>query len=244
MASEPEVILHQMEATRTDLAEKLETLEKEVVDTVQGAAQAVTGTVENVKEAVEGTVENVKETVQETVDNVKETVQEAVASIRDTFDLNAQIHRHPWAMFSGSVFAGCALGCLVNRLTTRDTGSSWTAPSNASNGKHAFSDSARTGYDVHDSGSSSESSTSALSGAASSMMQAFGPEIERLKGLAIGTLAGVVRDIVVNAVPEQIKGSVCDVINRVTTKMGGEPVKEPLCEPSRSRQHATNAPEF
>jgi phosphate uptake regulator len=74
MDDSPEVIRLQMEETRASLSEKLETLEQQVVGTVQDARAAVTDTVETVKEAVHETVETVK----------------------DTFDIGAQMQRHPW----------------------------------------------------------------------------------------------------------------------------------------------------
>jgi len=46
---DPEVIRQQMEATRTDLTEKLERLEQSVVGTVEETTSAVTGTVKSVE---------------------------------------------------------------------------------------------------------------------------------------------------------------------------------------------------
>src|SRR5437879_565808 len=103
MDNEPEeVIKHQMLETRASLAEKLETLEQQVVGTVQSATTAVTDTVESVKDAVQQTVEMAKESVTNTVEAVK-----------DTFDLPRQVREHPWIMFAGSAAVGFAAGHLA-----------------------------------------------------------------------------------------------------------------------------------
>lgn len=224
MASEPEVIIHQMEETRSDLAEKLDTLEKEVVDTVHEATEAVSGTVENVKDAV-----------QETVATVKGTVQDTVESIRETFDLKCQVQRHPWAMLGGSVAVGYFLGSMVNRLTTSGTTEMpMSKLATRSDGRQREVAARETSE-----ASALAGATSAIAGAASSIFEALGPEIERLKGLAIGTALGAVRDTVAEALPPAIKGSVCDVLNRVTSKLGGEPVHDTFSSRSQTERQKT-----
>src|SRR5947209_5600271 len=109
MDNEPEeVIKHQMLETRASLAEKLETLEQQVVGTVQSATTAVTDTVESVKDAV-----------QETVEMARASVHHTVEAVKDTFDLSLQVRRHPWFMMAGSVALGYAGGCLLNRAGHR-----------------------------------------------------------------------------------------------------------------------------
>src|SRR5262245_56859365 len=86
----PDEIRQEIEQTRSSLTEKIETLENEVL----------------------GTVHNVTDTVESTIENVKETVQETVHTVKRTFDLRYQTDQHPWAMFSGSMLAGCIAGAL------------------------------------------------------------------------------------------------------------------------------------
>src|SRR5262249_33716854 len=86
------------------LAEKLETLEQQVVGTVQNATSAVSDSVECVKDAV-----------QETVDRAKTSVYDTVEAVKDTFDVTRQVREHPWLMMGGSVALGFASGYLLNR---------------------------------------------------------------------------------------------------------------------------------
>jgi ElaB/YqjD/DUF883 family membrane-anchored ribosome-binding protein len=203
MADEPEVIRRQMEETRTDLTEKLETLEGEVQDQVQNAT-----------EKVSETVENVRETVRDTVENVKETVHDTLESVKSTFDLPQQVDRHPWLMFGGAVAVGYVGGCLLSKLEEpRTTG--WSPRLEANDvGYQAGALSAGVG-------AREESATSQW---LSDTYQKLRPEIEELKGLAIGAALGVARDLLARSLPEQASRQVGQVIDNVTTKLGGKPI--------------------
>jgi len=96
--NELEVIHHQMEDTRSSLADKLDTLENEILGTVHNATAAVAHTVEDVKSAVS----SVTETLQETVENVKETL-----------NVSEQVRHHPWGMLGGAAVAGFLGGWLI-----------------------------------------------------------------------------------------------------------------------------------
>jgi len=212
MDNETDVTREQMDATRASMSEKMDTLEQHVVDTVQGAASAVGHTVDDVTDAVHETVQNVK----------------------DTFDLPLQATRHPWALVGGSI----ALGCLGGYLLFRH-GAAQSRPSGArqpgipasrgiaekpngvvnaprfqeiASAKTPVEVAAPTACDQHWLGG---------------VHKRFGPEITKVKGLAIGMVAGVVRDIITQSVPELLKVGLTDVIDGITVKMGGEPIHGP-----------------
>jgi len=118
---ELEVIRHDMEQTRTSLAEKLDALETTLEAKVVGA-----------KEAVEHTVE----AVEHTVETVKETVSNAL-------DFRGHVRRHPWLMVGGAFSLGCLGGYLLGgsrrsaaAMTSRME-SPTGAPALASPGAHA-----------------------------------------------------------------------------------------------------------
>ena len=91
MIDSPEMIRQQMEATKSQLWEKLDTLENQVSDAVLSTSTAVSDTVAS---------------VQETFSNVTESVQESVQNVSDAFDLPLQVARHPWMTLSGSFVLG------------------------------------------------------------------------------------------------------------------------------------------
>jgi len=210
------MIRQQMEETRTALTQKLETLEEKVVTTVQDATSAVTDTVDNVKDAV-----------QETVTSVKDTVQDTVETVRDTFDVERQVQRRPWLMFGGSVALGFVAGCLLHRGTTRRRSSmaridrmvgSQAPAANGSSAASPFTQPA------------AQSEAADEPGLLSTLTEQFQPEIAKLKGMAIGTALGAVRDLVTHAVPDQMKGQVTEMVDNVTVKLGGQPVAGPVLD--------------
>jgi len=214
MPDEPEVIRQQMEETRSALSDKLQTLEQQVVETVSEANTAVADTVETVKEAVQNTVDTVKETVDETLERVK-----------DTFDVPLQVRRHPWLMVGGSVALGYAGGYLLER---REAGSKREALSPPSAGyvqTNGLRGSARAEREPE---YRQNEPAERRAGVGSWLAKEFGPEISKLKALALGALMGVARDAVVPSLSGEVRTRVEEVINGLTARMGGEVFHEPL----------------
>jgi ElaB/YqjD/DUF883 family membrane-anchored ribosome-binding protein len=231
---EPEVIRHQMEAQRAALGHKLETLENKIIETVDGA-----------REAVAETVQTVKDSVQSSVETVKDTVSDSVEAVKETFDLRRQVDRHPWAMFAGSIAAGFAAGWLLNRA-----GGGRFAPSASPSWGSApasYAGAASAPRQQPERRTASEFSAGPLprEGAATGPAESwvdkaahtFGPEIQKVKGLAIGALMGVARDLIAQAVPEQLRPQVGEVMDNVTAKLGGEPVQAELLDQLLPKRH-------
>jgi len=198
MDAEPEVIRQDIEQTRSALTEKLETLEGEVRDTYQSA----------------------KESVEETIENVTETVQETVETVQRTFDLQYQMQQRPWVLIGGSVAAGVAAGFVLNNLrpraTPRDDSARYVPTSSrpVDQGGGAF-------------GSQQAQYTPPRNEGPSFFQSLFGrfdKEIGMVKEMAIGYAAGVLRDMIKEALPA-VKERVQQVMDSATTKMGGKPVE-------------------
>jgi len=226
---EPEVIRQQMEETRTALTEKLETLEQQMVQTVQGATAAVAETVENVKDAV-----------QETVETVKDGVQQTVSTVKDTFDLPLQVQRHPWGMVLGAVAAGYLTGWLLEGRASRRGPRPRTRPADYPDASPLATTSnggIRTGR------RGDEASEAQEPGWFSQLSETFGTELSKLKGLAVGTAVGVLRDAIAQAAPEQMKDDLANAFNRITTKLGGEPIQGPILERFRQEDSLVSDPE-
>ena len=109
------VILEQMENTRTSLTERLETLEKRVVTPVQQVTSQVAENVGAVKETVQETVADVKEKVQGTFKTVKDSVQKSVNAAQTILDVRGHVDRHPWPMLGGAIALGYVVGGLVGK---------------------------------------------------------------------------------------------------------------------------------
>lgn len=202
-----EVIRADMEETRTALTEKLEVLENQVIGTVQEARSAVSETVETLKD----TVGTVKDTVTDTVSAVKESVQEGVATVKDWMDVRAQVDRHPWVMVGGSVATGYLIGALCDRFMECETAAASTAEPVRS--------------DTHRLGNGHRGATRAKrhhESESGSWLAGFAPELNKLKALALGTLIGTAREMVVKSVPPELGHKLSEVLDNVTAKLGGE----------------------
>jgi len=210
MNQEPDEIREQIEDTRSALTAKLETLEKGVKETVSEAKAAVTDTIEN----------------------VKETVQETVETVKDSLDIRPYVQEHPWPMFAGSVGLGFALGCLF--------------PRSVHGNGHKISRMASNGTPLESNGMPLENrppvestlERAPLSGnghksVVSSLMEKLRPEINELEGIAIGAIGALVRDLIKQSAAEPLAERLEDVTNRVTEKLGGQVIKEPLLAESR-----------
>jgi len=206
-----------MEQTRSSLAGKLEALESEFRGTVEGATSAVANTVE---------------TVEKTVENVKESVKETVETVKDTFNVRRQVERHPWAMFGGAFLVGSLLGGLLGRSHRRRRQSapaetpSPTPPEPARNGGY------RNGATKKQSQEAKESDEGGP----------FHSAFESVKGLAVGTLMGTLRDVLVNAVPSNLADDLAGVVDNLTTRLGGKtlPRSEETDEPDNASEGETH----
>jgi ElaB/YqjD/DUF883 family membrane-anchored ribosome-binding protein len=229
MANE-EVIRHQMEDTRTALTEKLETLETQVVDTVQGATAAVTETVATIKDTVEETVGAVKDTVQDTVAAVKDTVQGGVDTVKDWMDVRAHVDHHPWLMVGGATALGFCLGSMLGKQSSMTAAMSQAAE--PARGEAPRSPSARLHHHTNGGHKRRQEASSTIS----SWLSDLAPEINKLKGLALGTLLGAAREMIVQAVPQHMGEQLKEIVDNVTTKIGGEPIPSSDWENSPLKQ--------
>jgi hypothetical protein len=210
MSDQPEVIRQQMEETRAALAEKVKTLEHQVVDTVAEANTAVVETVETVKEAVQGTVEAVKGTVEDTVESVK-----------NTLDFSQQWDRHPWFMMGGAVALGYLGGCFLGKarsMSSRDERHGQRYVSPAGRAAEGGSNGNR-GFGRAEGAFGSAPAQSSEPGWLSGLGETFSTEIDQLKALAIGTSLALIRDLIVQGAPDPLRPSVTELMNSVTTKL-------------------------
>jgi hypothetical protein len=221
MDQEPDVIRQKIETTRESLTDKLETLEGQV----KGTVEAVSSTIENVKSTVQGTVESVKSSVTDTVDTVKET-----------FNLSRQVDRHPWAMAGCSLAAGVATGYLLggpprwgryaSELSDMASHAAGRVSDASSHATSRLSDAAGYGGGAGAAGESFRAGRGG--GLLGSLLGPFAGELDNLKGLAVGALMGMARDVLVRSVPPSLAPRVEEIMDSATRRAGVEPVHGPV----------------
>jgi len=211
MADQTEVIRKQMEETRSHLADKLEALESQVTETVESTTEAVSETVEAVKE---------------TVENVTSSVQDTVQSVEETFNLRRQTERHPWIVFGGSVAVGTLLAQLLGRSSNRSAqAETWTERERSYPRPETRPSEERSGNRSADYSSPPAPPAEARAAGTRSW---FWEEAGRLKGLAVGTLMGVVRDLAARSVSGELGQRLAQEVDKLTSSLGGEVIHGPL----------------
>lgn len=218
MDNESKMIRQQMDDTRTSLTDKLGMLEQQVVDTVQGASTAMADTVGDVKEMVHDTVQTLTDSVQDTVESVK-----------NTFDLKRQVDRRPWTMLMGATALGFLGGYLMHGrkagpVTEKETVPIGRPPAAVPQNGVPEDPQPALSAGRNGTGSTNVSATAEPSFLAH-LSDTFQAEISQLKALAVGTLLGIVRDIVTKSVPEPMERKVAEVIDGITVKLGGQPIR-------------------
>jgi gas vesicle protein len=250
MDDKTEVIRQNIHETRESLVDKLETLEHQVVDTVQGTTNVVSNvkdavqeTVEQVKDTVQSTVETVKETVQDTLETVKDTVQgtveavkESVAStveaVKHTFDVREHVQNYPWLMFGGSVVTGFVIGSTLPSLM-RGGASSMSSFVNYMSPPRKNGANRGNGA-VKAPAASAEATTARFSEPApaeakpSAFASLLGGEMSKLKGLALGTVATILREILEDKMPGDLGKQLAQMVSDVNGKLGGETIQGPI----------------
>ncbi len=193
MDNELEVIRDQMEQKRASLSDKLDALEDHVLDTVHE-------------------VSNTVRDVTQTVDTVTENIHETVAAVKETFNVSDKIRQHPWLAIGGAFATGFVGALLLGssekkeapRPTYRPPETNGTPPEPAQT----------PGKDSRQAESSS--------GLASQLGTAATEALTTLKGMAIGTLMGVLSEVVGDMLPTSLKEEGNKLFSELNSQLGGK----------------------
>jgi len=169
--------------------------------------ESLTEKLETLECKVADTVQQASCAVNETVTNVKESVHDSVESVKDAMDITAHVDRHPWLMFGGAVVTGIVAGNLLLGREKRES--------------HFATPRAYPPAVPPPTTQAHAERTSSESGGWLSMLE---PEIQKLKGLAVGATLGLVREALAGEVPKPIAGYLGEIIDEVTRKVGGKPM--------------------
>lgn len=163
-------------------------------------------------------LESVSETLS-TVQQTVHTVKNGVASIRENCDVVNHVQRRPWIAMAGATALGYwGAKVLRNRAARRGVIVR----------DYARSGSPR-GVDIgHLAGPGEANATLPLPVATESrgaqFREMFHEETIQLRGIAMGFLFGVLRDVLLKSVPRPMGPHVGDVIDGVTLRLGATPI--------------------
>jgi ElaB/YqjD/DUF883 family membrane-anchored ribosome-binding protein len=194
-----------MDQTRAAMADKIHALEEMVL----GSAQDVV----------------------ETAESVTETVQDSVQMVKKALDVPSQVRQHPWAAVGVSVLVGFVGGTLLMRGRRRK------ARRAARRHRSVYAAQTTNGHG-NGRATATPPSPSRTESTGDSWLSKLGETLSgplsHLKGLALGATFGVVRDMFTRSAPEALKPRLTEVIDDITTKMGGQPVEGPVLQDADS----------
>ncbi len=199
MPPETDLIKQQMGQTRAALTEKLQTLENKVI-----------GAIASTTDMVAQTVQDVGTTVRETSQNFRSTMRDTLSSVRDAFDVSRQIHQHPWLMLGGSVLAGYVCGVVLDNL---EHGRLPSLPAAEQLLPH--------GSEVRQCLAKEQPTARRIPGFLKALVDTFAPELDKLKAAAVGMALGALRDKIGESVPSHMRADFTEMMDRITTKLGG-----------------------
>ena len=166
---------------------------------------AMAAKLEALENKVIGTVQSAQETVEVSIQSAKDTV----ASVKRTFDIKHQVEQHPWTMVGGCLLAGLALGALIPARRHPSFRNQYGPAANGYFAPAATMPPMQAGPNQP------------------SILDPFQQEIDKVKGMAIGFVMGLVRDSIKESVP-QMAAQIDDLMNGITTKIGGEPTRSSI----------------
>lgn len=177
--------------------------------------ESLTSKLESLEDKVTSSMEKATTAVTDTVASVKETMHEGVESVKSAVDVPAHVDKHPWLMMGGAVLGGFMLGSLLFR-SDRQSASRHEekpiapprTPRMHGNGHHAAAD----------------NKPAEPAAAESGLLSMMGPEIDKLKALAIGVALGTMREAVISEAPPHLAEQIGGIIDAITEKIGGNPV--------------------
>jgi ElaB/YqjD/DUF883 family membrane-anchored ribosome-binding protein len=193
-----------MEETRANLATKLEALESQVRETVSSASETVTTTVEGVKDVVD-------------------TVSDTVGSVTDTLNIGKHIEDNPWMALGIAVAAGFVAAQVFGGSggqPARQEPAPQPPPSPPQPQPQSGQDQTHVQQQPTQGGI-----LPSLESLLPDMNGALGVALSGVNSLAIGTVMGVVREVVANGLPPEWKTELSHLVDQVTTQLGGKPLQ-------------------
>jgi hypothetical protein len=175
--------------------------------------ESLTEKLETLENRLLGSVDEATSAVRETVASVKETMHDGVESVKDAVDVQAHVQRRPWLMFGGAILGGYVAATLLRRETEADRKEIVPPPAPTPPKRHGA------GNGHHKPAPKPEAVAEAPS-----FLKGIEPEINHLKGLALGVTFGTFRELLTKEVPPHLADELRSIIDGVTRKVGGEPI--------------------
>jgi ElaB/YqjD/DUF883 family membrane-anchored ribosome-binding protein len=201
--------------------------EELIREDMEKTRESLTEKLETLEKKLVDSVQGATSAVKETMSSVKETMHDGVESAKAAVDIPAHVEKQPWLMLGGSVLAGYILGTLLESRKQPNA----LPPPQPQPLKGT----------LHGPGNGHSKREKREAPAAPQAKQEgwfamLEPEVNHIKGLALGVALGTVREMLTEQVPPHLAGELRNVIDAVTKKVGGEPLPAADFEFAKSKE--------
>ena len=148
------------------------------------------------------------------------TVKDSVNTVRDTLDLKLHVRRRPWTLMAGAAALGFLGGFRSSNSgagrPTRNGRSDSTPPARVAAAEHQYSGA----KDATNGADTARPTAAPAPSWLANLGDTFQPEIAELKGIVLGALLELVREIVTKQVSRPMERSVGDANHGSNGKLG------------------------
>jgi len=201
--------------------------EELIREDMEKTRESLTEKLETLEKKLVDSVQGATSAVKETMSSVKETMHEGVESAKAAVDIPAHVEKQPWLMLGGSVLAGYILGTLLENRKQPDA----LPPPQPQPFKSSQQHGPGNGHSKRE-----KRETPAPQPKRESWFAMLEPEVNHIKGLALGVALGTVREMLTEQVPPHLADELRGVIDAVTKKVGGEPLPAADFEFAKSKE--------
>jgi hypothetical protein len=166
---------------------------------------------------------NIKDAQQVNRETVKETMTSTMEAMQHSFDLKYQVQQHPWMMIGGAA----ASGFLIGRLLSGESHVSANLASRGTPRTGPPDGSLPTEASAAQTGGNSRVEEIGLLGRLTHQLH---DELAQVKGLAIGAVFALLRDWAVRQFSGNLAPQIHELLDNMTTKLGGTRFKGPVVE--------------
>jgi uncharacterized membrane protein len=111
MAQKANSLERDIEDTRTVMTEKIDMIENRVNETMEGTKVTINNVMDKVK-GVQETIDTAKSSIDSILETIKNTIEETIDRVKYTSTVIEQVDQNPWIMVGSAVLTGYVLGGL------------------------------------------------------------------------------------------------------------------------------------
>jgi ElaB/YqjD/DUF883 family membrane-anchored ribosome-binding protein len=187
------------------MGDELEVISEEMEQTRSSLAEKL----DALQDKVEGTVEDVQSTVSGVVEGVKDTAE----NVKESLNVARHVERRPWLMMGGAFTLGYLGGWMLGP-SRREPSERFTDKSAGMYSRGTVESTAPADEDEWAEDEHAEEESDGILHAG----------LQMVKGLALGTVMGVLREMATRSLPSNMAPDALNIVDDLSAKLGAKPV--------------------